>query len=216
MQGIIYKVTCKTNKKVYIGQTIETLKIRKSKHQYRTMKGDKRTLFQCALLDEGFENFTWEQIDIVETKEELDQKEKYWISFFKSNNKKYGYNSTDGGISYKVNEVVKKKLSVLRKGIVFSNETKQKMRVAQIGKKQSKEQIEKRVKIIKGKKRSEEQCINIKRAKQKCSSLNKEKVLKIKKALKNGISCTELAKKYNVSISCISLIKNNKSWIVVI
>jgi len=99
MYGIIYKATSPDGK-VYIGQTIRTLKQRKSAHAFRAKKQDRRTPFQLALLTEGFANFAWEQVDQAETKAELDAKEKYWISHYNSMNPEKGYNNQDGGIHY--------------------------------------------------------------------------------------------------------------------
>lgn len=38
-----------------------------------------------------------EEFDVAYSKDELDKKEIYWIKYYKSNNKKFGYNSTIGG-----------------------------------------------------------------------------------------------------------------------
>ncbi|GHT69302.1 hypothetical protein FACS1894110_18500 [Spirochaetia bacterium] len=96
MYGIIYKVTGPTGR-VYVGQTTRTLARRKGNHKCRALKQDRRYIFGIALLDEGFDNFTWEQIDGAETKEELDRKEKYWINFYDSRNPEKGYNTLEGG-----------------------------------------------------------------------------------------------------------------------
>jgi group I intron endonuclease len=95
--GIIYKATGPIGK-VYIGQTIQTLKSRKSAHKYMSLKKDRRSAFQSVLFDEGFDAFTWEEIDQAETQEELDAKEKAWIAHYDSMNPEKGYNNTDGGI----------------------------------------------------------------------------------------------------------------------
>jgi len=97
--GIIYKATGPAGR-VYIGQTIKSLVRRKSGHKVRALKQDRRYAFGIALLNEGFDKFTWEEIDQAENQVELDQKEKQWIAHYKSNDTAYGYNSTDGGISH--------------------------------------------------------------------------------------------------------------------
>jgi group I intron endonuclease len=114
--GIIYKATNTANGKVYIGLTTETLKERKRKHQYRAYKGDKRETFQIALLDEGFDNFQWEQIDSAESEAELSEKEQYWVSFYKADDPAHGYNIQGGGIGAKHTAETKRKLSEMQKG----------------------------------------------------------------------------------------------------
>jgi group I intron endonuclease len=113
--GIIYKATGPTGK-VYVGQTTQTLKSRKSAHKYMAMKKDRRFAFQSALLDNGFSNFTWEQIDAAETAEELDQKEKQWIAHYDSTNPERGYNGTEGGIKTVYSPEARQRISEALKG----------------------------------------------------------------------------------------------------
>ena len=47
--GLIYKVTNLNNNKIYIGQTIQTLPCRKSKHKQRVFKSDRKTYFYNAI-----------------------------------------------------------------------------------------------------------------------------------------------------------------------
>lgn len=114
--GIIYKAANTLNSKVYIGQTTYTLAHRKSNHAYRAKKGDKRTAFQAALLDEGFGNFQWEQIDSADSKEALDAKEKHWIAHYKADDPAYGYNLTEGGTHYSPSAEIRQKISKAKKG----------------------------------------------------------------------------------------------------
>jgi group I intron endonuclease len=115
MYGIIYKATGPTGK-VYVGQTTYSLNHRKGAHKYRSLKGDKRTTFQTALLDEGFDNFTWEQIDTADTAEELDDKEKAWITFYNSMIPAKGYNNQDGGKKFVASEETRRKNGEAKKG----------------------------------------------------------------------------------------------------
>ena len=96
MTGYIYKVTNKVNGKVYIGQTIQTIKNRWYEHcrTKNISKAEKNMKIKRAILKYGKENFT------VETLEECDSallndRERYYISYFDSY--KNGYNSTEGG-----------------------------------------------------------------------------------------------------------------------
>lgn len=92
---IIYKVTNIVNNKVYIGKTKRSLKERKREH-LRDMHKCKY-YFYNALNKYGEENFIWEVIDKALTPKELNEKEKYWIDYYKSYDDKFGYNSTLGG-----------------------------------------------------------------------------------------------------------------------
>ena len=103
MMGI-YKFQNKINKKIYIGQSI-SLETRYKSH-YNNYKNpnleDYNTKFYNALRYYGFENFSYEILESADyfTKEELNEKEIYWISYF--NSYEDGYNSNRGG--FKVTE----------------------------------------------------------------------------------------------------------------
>ncbi|MBQ7171919.1 MAG: GIY-YIG nuclease family protein [Clostridia bacterium] len=90
----IYKITNIINGKVYVGQT-NNLEKRTYKHFYLAQNGCKRHLYN-AMRYYGLENF---EISIIEecSSDEASDREQYWIKEYKSTNKKYGYNKTDGG-----------------------------------------------------------------------------------------------------------------------
>jgi group I intron endonuclease len=97
MLGKIYKITNNINGKVYIGQTVKSLKERFEKHCWRTTNNDLyhfNMAIKKAIRKYGKENFTIELIEEVETSK-LDEREVYWISYYDSYNK--GYNCTLGG-----------------------------------------------------------------------------------------------------------------------
>ena len=102
MYGIIYKVTNQLNQKIYIGQTIQSLSERKNKHYYKARQSDINTHFINALRKYPEEAFIWEVIDSAKDQLELDEKEKYWISYY--NSVKNGYNTKDGGETIVVTE----------------------------------------------------------------------------------------------------------------
>lgn len=103
MYGYIYKITNNTNKKIYIGQTTRTIEKRVQEHftraLYYTTKYDKDEYkyvhLYLAIKKYGEASFTYEQIDTALTKEELNEKESYWINFYDSI--KTGYNMMPGG-----------------------------------------------------------------------------------------------------------------------
>ena len=212
--GIIYKVINKADKKIYIGQTTKTLELRKKQHAYRAKKGDRRTAFQIALLKYGFDNFKWKQIDSAETQNELDEKEKYWIIYYKSNDFNYGYNLTDGGLNPKLSIDTKLKISISCKGQKRTIKTRQKMSINRKGKKFTEEHKRKISETHKGIIHTEKHCAKIKKASRNNSPLTEDDVKEIKIILSKRVHGTmaKLARKYNVSHSCILQIKNGIRW----
>lgn len=117
---MIYKITNRLNGKVYIGQTIRSLSKRWREH---CCKSSGCLALHNAIIKYGAINFTVEQIDIACSREELDQKEIYWIEFYKSFGEN-GYNLTSGGESQKaISEEVKKRISEKNKGRKLSPES---------------------------------------------------------------------------------------------
>lgn len=112
---IIYKITNKINGKIYIGQTIRTLKERWKNHKEQAKSGKRCRAIHHAIRKYGIENFTVEQIDLAVSQEELNEKERYWIEFYDSTNRDKGYNLTDGGNYFKMVESVKIKISEFAK-----------------------------------------------------------------------------------------------------
>lgn len=89
----IYKVTNLINNKVYIGQTNN---FEKRKREHLTDTRTSHQPFKRALNKYGEENFKWEIIDEVSTKQQADEKEKYYINSLNSKIPN-GYNMANGG-----------------------------------------------------------------------------------------------------------------------
>lgn len=92
----VYKITNKTNNKVYIGITSKGLSARWKEHLYNAEHGCPFKLHN-AIRKYGKENFSIELIDFCNSWEELEEKEKYYISEYKSLQDEFGYNMTEGG-----------------------------------------------------------------------------------------------------------------------
>lgn len=86
----VYKITCKINNKLYIGQTYNSLEDRLRQHINDANEG-KDTKFYRAIRKHGASNFHIELIDECDSQEELDELEWYWIQFYDAC--KIGYNS---------------------------------------------------------------------------------------------------------------------------
>lgn len=97
MLGLIYIITNSINDKVYIGQTIQSLKDRWNEHCRKAhSKNEADMHIKRAIFKYGKKNFNIKELEKC-TIEELDEREIYYISLYDSFNK--GYNSTKGGKS---------------------------------------------------------------------------------------------------------------------
>jgi group I intron endonuclease len=165
--GIIYLFRNKANGKVYIGQTTKDIAIRTQEHLVRAHTYRKNQFhFHLALAKYGIEGFEISAIDSGSSKNELDEKEICWISFYDSINPAKGYNSRSSGSAGKPNEETRRRISESEKGKVLSietrkklsesslhlqtflgkshtEETKEKIRVANLGRKRSEEALKK-------------------------------------------------------------------------
>lgn len=92
--GSIYCSHCIITGKKYIGKTIQELKERIRQH-YKDRKRLKY-LFYRAINKHGRNAFIWGIIEECEITS-LNEREEYWISFYKTNQSQYGYNMSSGG-----------------------------------------------------------------------------------------------------------------------
>lgn len=121
----IYKLTCIYNGKVYIGKAINLNK-RLNSHRYCERRSKGRCYFENVIIKYGWNSFV---VEIIETFENFDktkdnkfllEKEAYYIGVFESTNKDIGYNICT--------------YSQDRTGLVHSDDTKEKMSKAKLGK----------------------------------------------------------------------------------
>lgn len=87
---LVYKVTNTVNGKVYIGQTINSIKERWYSHCYDTK--NYCSYLKHAINKYGEEAFTIEVIDQASDLDSLTEKEAFWISHYNSTNPEKGYN----------------------------------------------------------------------------------------------------------------------------
>lgn len=122
---VLYEHRNKINGKRYIGITNNTTKrwYGKGKHY------DRCSYFWNAIQKYGWDNFTHTVLISGLTLEEANELEIEYISKFKTQDKRFGYNLAAGGNN-----------APTMLGKHHSEETKQKMRKAQLGKKHSEEQ----------------------------------------------------------------------------
>lgn len=95
--GTIYKITNLVNNKIYIGQTVNSINHRFNQHINSAIHFKGCPYLGKAIRKYGSENF---KIDVIEdniSTNALNDREKYWIKYYKSNNTDFGYNLTRGG-----------------------------------------------------------------------------------------------------------------------
>ena len=80
----IYKITNIQNNKVYIGQTIRPIQDRFNRHISDALHNIIDTHFARAIRKYGKEIFSLEVIDTVQSQNELNKKEQYWIQYYNS------------------------------------------------------------------------------------------------------------------------------------
>lgn len=130
---VIYKITNAVNGKVYIGLTQNPVQERFRRHVNDAKNHVIDTHLTRAINKYGEENFSWEIIDSAATREELVEKEEYWIRYYDSCHK--GYNTSPGGHAcggntyYAIENLneIKQKLSDSKKGGLNPNSRRIKM-----------------------------------------------------------------------------------------
>lgn len=119
---IIYMVTNLVNGKIYIGKDS-----RNRKNYFGSGKA-----IQNSISKYGIENFKKEIIDEANSLDELNEKESYWISFYRSHDPSIGYNRSLGGegnwdLSYMTPDEIKQ-MEERRRISFSSDEFKEKKR----------------------------------------------------------------------------------------
>lgn len=152
---IIYKITNKVNNKIYIGQTVKSLRTRFNGH----CSTKSNTYIASAIKKYGKDSFSIEQIDSASSAEELNAKEEYWIRFYNSLDRTIGYNIKKGGESHRHSESTKILMKKIKSNI--SDETRLKMSIASRNRVVKEETIEKMRKTMTGRVRSPEHCRNL-------------------------------------------------------
>ena len=118
--GVIYKIINKINGKVYIGQTKNNFNKRyayKGKgiervYKYHKYNKENGYPFNNHLLNSiekyGIENFeVIEEFEKCDNLDKLNEREKYWIGYYESNNNLKGYNETIGGEGRTQDNIIK-------------------------------------------------------------------------------------------------------------
>lgn len=126
----IYAIQNQINLKLYVGET-KNPKKRWNRHK---RKDSNCVALRGAINKYGKDNFIFtiiEEIKIdthnktdLEIENIIDEAEQFWIAFFQSNKKEFGYNLTNGGKRTIFNDETLKKLSIAGLGRKHTEETK--------------------------------------------------------------------------------------------
>lgn len=152
MFGYIYKITNNINHKFYIG------KREKSVFDENYWGSGKH--IKNSILKYGINNFSREIVEWCKNREELNNREKYWIEVLNSRDPNIGYNIAAGGDGVGIPHTEEWKIKHSgsgngRFGKEVSQETRNKISKANKGKKRTKEFKEKVSQSLKGKKKPE-------------------------------------------------------------
>ncbi len=134
MYGYIYLTTNTLNGKIYVGQ-------------HKSGKFDSWYIgsgihLSNAVKKYGKDKFTVRIIDTAESKEELDEKEIYWIRELDSRNPDVGYNlARGGGAGHAVSLSTREKLSAVNKGRKRTAETRRRLSESHKGNKRLSEAL---------------------------------------------------------------------------
>ena len=93
--GRIYIIRNTVNDKVYVGQTHVSIKLRFQNHLSAARRGLDYVIGK-AIRKYGEDKFYVELLEECLV-EELNEREKYWIAFFKATDNRFGYNMSIGG-----------------------------------------------------------------------------------------------------------------------
>lgn len=110
--GYIYKITNSINGKCYIGQTTNSTEFRWKK--YKRFDCAEQPKIYHALKKYGQETFTYETLDVATNQEELNFLEEIYMLCFDS--RENGYNIKEGGSHGKHSEETKQKISIANRG----------------------------------------------------------------------------------------------------
>lgn len=132
---IVYLITNLVNGKKYVGQSVKTLSKRWGIHKAYAAKGSS-FYFHRAIKKYGHENFCTQILFITQDASLCSLIEKTMIKYYETRDTRYGYNLTDGGegtLGRVLSQETKDKISRAHIGKKFSLESRKKMSVAKSG-----------------------------------------------------------------------------------
>jgi group I intron endonuclease len=136
MFGIIYCVTNTVSGKQYVGQTTYPLEVRWRYH-LKSTRGGSTCALHCAIRKYGAESFKFEQLDVAESQDELNEREIHHVARLGTYGG--GYNLTPGGKVGTVSEETRRKHSEAQKKVMSFEENRRRISEVQKGRVASEE-----------------------------------------------------------------------------
>ena len=182
MKSGIYIIENIANAKKYVGQSIN-VRSRIGKHKSYLKSGKHENIYLQRAYDKyGLESFVFDIIEYCPI-EFLDERERHYISFYKTLDYNLGYNLESGGNEGKIVSELTRLKKVGKNNPMF-------------GKKKTREEKENLSIMLRGKN----------------NKLTEKNVVKIKELLIKGVSQREISEVFNVNFSTISKIATFKNW----
>jgi len=168
----LYKITNQINNKIYIGQT-HNLISRKNQHFNAVSLNKPRQYLHKAMINDGIQNFIFEEIANCKNKEDINQTEIDVIIQYQSRVFQQGYNVMPGGDF--ISENFRKIMSLLKKGKHYSvaTEFKRGRVLSKLSLAKMSQSLKGRVSPNKGRKHSEESKIKMSQSLKGRKSWNK-------------------------------------------
>lgn len=130
---IVYMAQNMMNGKVYIDQTVRSLDERKRQHLHDGLILNKNYHFYNAPRKYGKDSFSWNVLCECSSVDELNQKEIEFIAEHRSTEREFGYNLKSGGLGGHHSDETKEKIRIANTGYRHSEDAKRKMSVAKSG-----------------------------------------------------------------------------------
>lgn len=138
----IYKIVCTVNNKVYIGCTTKSIYRRFKEHIQSSKNKNKHSFLYDDMSKYGADCFYVELVEEGTDDSCRYEREKYYINLYNTRNESIGYNMTIGGlgtIGYKFTDEAREKISAAGIGRVVPQDVRDKISKKQIGKKLTEE-----------------------------------------------------------------------------
>lgn len=223
MKYFVYKITNKLNGKIYIGQSKDP--IARFSHHCRSRLNKRKSRLQISMTKHGIENFELTILEEHDSKEAVKSAEIRLIAEYKTQDPDIGYNMTSGGDGcHDLSEESKEKMRAAHLGKKASSETRLKMSKSQRGRVMSPDHCKNlsiaRLKTIseKGPQSLSEETKRLigetsRGSKNPSAKLDENKVREIKKLLLEGnLKQHQIASMFNISRVTIGFIKNGRLW----
>ena len=141
--GRVYLIKNLLNGKGYVGQTIQSLKARWKGHKDEAHGKRLKTAIYSAMRKYGIDSFSIVELEICSSIDEMNEREKYWIEYLHTLAPN-GYNLHTGGLNHITSEETRLKQSISAKlKPPITDETRQRLSLANKIRYQNPDEIEK-------------------------------------------------------------------------